>query len=288
MLESQYENKLARWFRDFVSVKLPTKDRTCWRQKDSQPLCGGQACLKQVVMSIPIVLILALEGFHERYYNMEIRWDVPEQLYPSTVDLGKSHGLVYDIVGCAYFTAKTKHYTARFTPDGKHVYAYDGVDSGGSSILEAGSKVKADLAGELRSLPDSAEPRPISLVYKLRGGASAQRTFFERRVEAMQHLHTGINVSDASGPGASAATTTTSMYLPSLSMFSPPYARLADSQRTWMARTGSSTRALFIDYEDGRTVSEESGTFCSSQLASTPFLIAPPMNSITRKGNAQA
>ncbi|KAL1715944.1 hypothetical protein EV715DRAFT_293655 [Schizophyllum commune] len=197
---SNYRGEIKRWFHDFMSVKKPEQDMCCWRQVGGKLLCNGQANIKDIVTSIPVVLILVFEGFDERKARFETQWDAPSELFPLTQALARSHEIVYDIVGRAYYDPLNSHYWARLTPNGKAVYHYDGMSDGGSSVLKENMTVTNDIAGKITVPAGYQGPRPMSLVYHLRGGARAQRSFFKRRMLSIEHKFPEVWLGDACGP----------------------------------------------------------------------------------------
>ncbi|TRM67848.1 hypothetical protein BD626DRAFT_564741 [Schizophyllum amplum] len=250
-----YDNHITAWFRDLLSLNQPDPAvGSCWRQRDGHMFCDGAACRKDIVTSIPTVLILLLEGWDDTICASDVQLSIPTELFPLTKTLGRECGLVYNIVGRAYFDPSAAHFWARFTPDGKHVYQYDGLTGGGSSYLQEAMHVKDDLAGDLYiSASDAEHPRPVSLVYHLRGGVHAQQVFFKHRTKAIEDKFHGIRLSDAYGPAASAPAggprlSADATLLPFASMIAPLYTRLAEDERPWMEGTSSATTDLWIDY----------------------------------------
>ncbi|KAF8833214.1 hypothetical protein BDN67DRAFT_986172 [Paxillus ammoniavirescens] len=101
----------------------------------------------------------------------------------------ESLGVVYDIVGVAYFGHMSKHFVVRYTPDRKKVFDYNGMRNDGMAALIKGATVTSHLAG----LPNTTNC-PVDfpchvVVYQLQGGTNAQAVFAEHQRQQASRLY---------------------------------------------------------------------------------------------------
>ncbi|KAJ7870392.1 hypothetical protein B0H13DRAFT_1896201 [Mycena leptocephala] len=101
----------------------------CWRNidDDGAKTCSGAATILKLTLGIPVMLILEMPADWEG--QKENQWSFPDHIRPLTAGAEAMHGVVYDIVGRVLTNGG--HFKAIFTPDGKHLYSYDGDENGG-------------------------------------------------------------------------------------------------------------------------------------------------------------
>uniref|UniRef100_D8PWE0 PHD-type domain-containing protein n=1 Tax=Schizophyllum commune (strain H4-8 / FGSC 9210) TaxID=578458 RepID=D8PWE0_SCHCM len=234
---ARYEFDISRVFKDFL--KLPTKQphfsdsSPCWRKRDDDLLCEGATCTDpDIVLSIPVVLAVTLNGVE----TAATRWSVPEHLYPHTRNTeDQSQGLVYDIVSMICFERKKEHYWVLFTPDGKAVYKHDGMHHRGRSILLPHATVGDTLAKTIDITPAS-DVWPQQIIYRLRGGSTAQQLFYNRRVDALESAVPDIILSQASGPWPESILSDSPPhlpYLPTATMHESRFRRVPLAEQDW-------------------------------------------------------
>ncbi|KAG2133699.1 hypothetical protein DEU56DRAFT_888775 [Suillus clintonianus] len=187
-LSVQYKGDLAAWFRDLVRVnKEPTSKTYCWRTLDAEVLCHGSPNFLTLYLGIPVMLIVEF-GDVLHHGN---KWNIPKHIRPLTKEAEEKHLLVYDVVGLAFCdrTSNLAHFVARYSPDGKRVYHYDDLSHGGFAQLMKNATLKSHLVGNLHDIPAPAGFNVHGVVYRLRGGSTAQDFFAEYQIAAAERLH---------------------------------------------------------------------------------------------------
>lgn len=216
-LRQLHDGDITKWFRDLVLInKPPTESIHCWRDVDGQPHCHGHAGLLELYISIPIMLIIELgdQGDSENI------WTFPKHIRPLTQNAETTDGVVYDIVGRAFFSDASQHFIARFTPNTKDIYNYDGMTNDGRAILNSGARVQTHLAGSAVHQPVGY--RSHAVVYHLRGGLKAQARYTTDQVAAAQRLHSVLHFT----PGDDGC-------LPTASISGPNIVRFPAEDRYW-------------------------------------------------------
>lgn len=181
-LHQVYGGSVTKYFKDRISLsRAPSNAISCWRvSKEGQPLCPGERVdLKDLILSIPVLLNLEVE----LELNSKTRvWDFPETLYPLTETLASDHGVAYDLIGLALFSSTMGHFIARHASgDHKLIYTYDGIENGGVPIIEQKATFRTHVSGKKIKIP--AGYSVYQAFYYLRGGANAQKMFYELRIK---------------------------------------------------------------------------------------------------------
>lgn len=175
ILHKQYSGSIIKYFHDIFSTinNKPSPSRSCWRVKDSTPLCHGtREDQKDLIISIPIILSVEVSD-HDS-------WDFPSSIYPDTKATTMKHGLVYDLIGLVLFNPTLAHFTARYaSSDKKTIYTYDGMLFNGFPKEESNATFSSHVSGKNINLPDGYVV--YQAFYYLRGGLAAQKEFYRLR-----------------------------------------------------------------------------------------------------------
>ncbi|KAJ7929784.1 hypothetical protein B0H13DRAFT_1859268 [Mycena leptocephala] len=161
-MSEAYHGDTETLFRNMVRInRQPEDSPSCWRNinDDGKKTCSGAATILKLILGIPVMLILEMPADWEG--QKENQWSFPDHIRPLTAGAEAMHGVVYDIVGRVLTNGG--HFKAIFTPDGKHVYSYDGDENGGCAILTP----DVNLAGRI---PPKSGWRTYAVIYHLRGG----------------------------------------------------------------------------------------------------------------------
>ncbi|KAJ6461966.1 hypothetical protein DFH09DRAFT_1114122 [Mycena vulgaris] len=179
-----YGGDVEKWFRNLVMINRTPANGTCWRNVDDDgaPTFSGAARELSLLLGIPAMLILEMPSAWGT--NVAKQWNFPRHIRPLTQGAESLHGVVYDIVGRAF--SNGSHFKATYTPDDKHVYAYNDLRNDGCSVLNADARIDSHLAGKI--MPKSGW-RTYAVIYRLRGGTRAQSFFTKYQVAASERLH---------------------------------------------------------------------------------------------------
>jgi hypothetical protein len=178
----EFKGDFDQYFAHFISLdKTPSPATHCWRTKDTVPLCPGERTdICYLVASLPFILSfevgdekVALQIFEGKTQ----KWDFPPTLLPVTEADADSHGLIYDLVGLALVNRWGNHFIARYaSPDKSVIYTYDGNANEGFPIREDSASFRTHMSGRKIKLPNNY--LVYQVLYRLRGGATAQDQFF--------------------------------------------------------------------------------------------------------------
>ncbi|KIJ13899.1 hypothetical protein PAXINDRAFT_13224 [Paxillus involutus ATCC 200175] len=227
---------LEKWLRDVVRInKQPTPSINCWRTSEGTPLCNGSASSLTLYVHLPVMLIIEA-GDHTDVKN---RWNAPATLRP----LSSSHaeaGVIYDIAGVAYFDPTADHFVARFTPDSKKVFHYDGMRHSGVAMLIKGATITSHLTGypNRDNCPDGCSRH--AFVYQLRGGTKAQEIFGEHQSQQALRLYDIIFAECSEGQDHIGRS------LPHISLGKNNIKQLLPEDLKWLRNP---SRAKTVDYE---------------------------------------
>ncbi|KAH7907135.1 hypothetical protein BJ138DRAFT_1215655, partial [Hygrophoropsis aurantiaca] len=252
VLSEKHNNSLQTWLTDYVRInRSPTKSAQCWRTVEGRPLCNGSADVIRFLVHLPVMLIIDLGD----YANPRNIWDITNHLRPLSRRTDEGQGLIYDIVGLALFNGtEGSHFIARYTPDGKKVFDYDGMQNGGIASLVKGS-ISSHLTGLSNNIPLPDGYHIHAVIYRLRGGAKAQGIFARHQTEQAERLFSvhfdfgkdSLEHDEFNG------------VLPSITLARPNLRQLQPEDLKWM---NNPTRTKTVDYEEVELP--------GSQHASTP------------------
>lgn len=173
----------------FEHIVRPNKDiqptSTCFRQRDGNVYCSGNACYTvDLFISLPIVLLF--EAFdHDD-------WDFPQrlQLLPKCQDI--PDGLHYTLTGRVLSDFDQSHYTVRLRNlHGSQVYEYDDMASQdcGFTRRNPGSSIRTHLFGTDSSL-DLPEGKVTAFaVYYLEGGVRSQEAWLKHQTKVIKEKY---------------------------------------------------------------------------------------------------
>jgi hypothetical protein len=261
----RHNGDVTKWFRDLVLInKLPTESVHCWRNVDGQPQCDGQASELQLYISIPVMLIIELGDRHDS----ENVWNFPKNIRPLTAEAESTDGVVYDIVGRAFFSDEEQHFTTCFTPNSKDIYHYDGIAHGGHAVLNHNAKMSSHLIGS--SVNEPRGFRTYAVIYHLRGGTKAQARYTYDQTTAAERLHPILDFT--SGTNGS---------LPTVSLSGSNITRLPDEDRYWLKNPHTTKSAEFQSIErtasdPKRKISGSKGHLWSSSDEGSPHKLIQP------------
>jgi hypothetical protein len=171
------DGKLEKWLHVQTEVNKGLADIACWKALDGQTYCTGKADLLEVWLTLPHILIGEVE---------DSPWDTPKAMSPLGSGHANSHGVIYDLVGKAFFCPATSHFTAKFRHD-KTVFEYDGMQYGGHSAKIPNATVDSHLSGINGPAPNGSYT--CAFVYVLRGGVKAQQAFRMVQEGKLKRLH---------------------------------------------------------------------------------------------------
>lgn len=207
-LRDRFSGDVAQWFRNYVSVNKSAVATPCWRTIEGKCLCDGSASSLDIPVSIPIMLIVEIGDDHDTRNT----WDFPINIRPLSKEAETTDGLVYNIVGRAFYSASGAHFTTRFTDNGRRVFDYDDIAGKGRAFERKGAKVKSHLAGLDSKIetPDGYITKAV--VYRLRGGRKAQARFTRDQIAQSQRIHPVLEFTpSATGPVPAASITGTNI-----------------------------------------------------------------------------
>ena len=197
-----YSSSIQRWFEDFTSIKTRYTSRdACWRVKDGVPLCSGKReDSPRLVISLPILLIIEapedLEADSSSKSKDLIPWEFPPTLTPSTITKteAKRRGITYDLIGLGLFSKSSMHFIARYADnDSSQIYTYDSMKNNGNAVSDAESDAESATHIQVANqIQDTSKIPPTYLpslaIYHLRGGADAQKTFYQNQTKACSKM----------------------------------------------------------------------------------------------------
>lgn len=188
-LHHVYGGSVTKYFKNRISLsRAPSNAISCWRVKEGQPLCPGERVdLKDLILSIPVLLNLEVELELLNSPSKPMIWDFPETLYPLTETLATEHGIAYDLIGLALYSSTKSHFIARHASgDHKLIYTYDGIANGGVPIIEQKATFHTHVSGKKIKIP--AGYSVYQAFYYLRGGINAQKKFYELRIKDLDNI----------------------------------------------------------------------------------------------------
>lgn len=181
-----YNGSLSNWFDDFTGLQAKfSAQELCWRAHEGKSLCSGKReDSPPLIISLPVLLLLETPDDPNPSKSCHVpSWDFPPTLTPSAVTKRQAghKGMIYDLVGLAFFSSTQSHYIARYATDNNSkIYTYDGMRNGGYAVLEENAKFSTYIAGQAHlNIPRSYTPS--AAIYRLRGGADAQDALFKIR-----------------------------------------------------------------------------------------------------------
>ncbi|KAH7919295.1 hypothetical protein BV22DRAFT_1051142 [Leucogyrophana mollusca] len=200
----EYGGSLKKWFADLVQInRRAIKSAQCWRTMDGVPTCNGSADLLELFIQLPVMLVL-------------------------------------DLVGLAFFSGTDgSHFMARYTPDGKHIFDYDGIRDGGMAHLVKGATISSHLTGISNEIPTPDGYHIYGIVYRLQGGIRAQNFFVHHQTQQATRVF-GIHFDFGEYDN-----TRVNGELPNVTLIKRGIRSLKPDERKWM-KTPTSTRT--IDY----------------------------------------
>ncbi|KAH7907178.1 hypothetical protein BJ138DRAFT_1014934 [Hygrophoropsis aurantiaca] len=235
-LSERYSGSIKKWFQsDVVQInRTPIDAPQCWQTADGAPLCSGASYFLSLFIHLPVMLILDLGDV----VDPQNQWEIPRRLYPLSQGAAKSHGVVYEIVGLALFSPERAHFTARYTPNGRQIFDYDGLRNGGMAQLLKGANVSSHMTGfsDNMHLPD--DYHIYGIIYQLEGGIKAQNFIARHQTQQAERLF-GIHFDFGEH------TTQLDGNLPHVSLIKPHSRPLAPEDLKWLKRP---TKAKTIDY----------------------------------------
>lgn len=179
----EFGGSIKKWLRNKFTVnQTPTPCMTCYRVREGKALCDGVCTEVEFYISLPVVLIFEFPD-----PESDDPWDFPVTLPPSTSKAVTDNGLVYDLVGRVLWSRLESHFITRYTVGGKGIYGYDGRENSGYSMRVKGAKLETHLAGKDIDTPPGFVTHAV--VYHLRGGHTAQATFYHDQLAAAQRLY---------------------------------------------------------------------------------------------------
>ncbi|KAF9470273.1 hypothetical protein BDN70DRAFT_939859, partial [Pholiota conissans] len=186
----QYGGDLAAYFKDYFSLTRKTVPRTCWRTRDSVPLCTGERKdTESIIISIPVIFAIEVSATDNTN-----TWNFPSTIIPLSETAAKDHHVIYDLVGYAMLTQNRTHFTAKYvsrSTQSHSVYTYDGRQNGGQPFR---------IDGDLTSNVDPGDFVAHAFYY-LRGGIQAQQMFVNLRGEELSKKYPlGLRNTDLASP----------------------------------------------------------------------------------------
>ena len=174
----------------------------CWRVIDGVPLCPGKRQNSPwLVISIPILLIIETPEDSQTKSLSKFKdlppWDFPPTLTPSMITKteAKRKGITYDLIGLAFFSKVSQHFIARYVDkDSSQIYTYDGMKDKGNAIPD--SEPDTELATHIQvanriQATSNIPPTyvPSLAIYHLRGGAEAQKAFYQSQTKVCEKMY---------------------------------------------------------------------------------------------------
>ena len=159
--------------------------------KDGVPLCSGkrQDSLR-LVISIPVILILKAPEDSDTNSPSKFKnlppWDFPMTLTPSTIAKSevKQKSIIYDLISLGFFSEASVHFITRYADkESLQIYTYDSMKNKGNAIAEPHTELATHITGQLQAnIPPTYTPSLT--IYYLRGGAAAQKAFYQSQTKA--------------------------------------------------------------------------------------------------------
>ncbi|KAG2140158.1 hypothetical protein DEU56DRAFT_735326 [Suillus clintonianus] len=206
-MAEQFDGDVSKWFRHLIQVKKPPeKSRSCWCVLDGDVLCNGAATCLKFCSHIPITLIIENNDQDiQGHDNNGSSWHFPQTIRPLDGKAEERQGVVYDIVGRAFFSPGTSHFIARYATPDKRIYDYDGIKFGGYVTLDRKAKTTTHIAGTHRLISPPPRFNTCAVIYHLRGGTEAQRYFSRHQMALAQQMlniefvnaHNGSQLTDS-------------------------------------------------------------------------------------------
>ncbi|KAG1794446.1 uncharacterized protein HD556DRAFT_1308143 [Suillus plorans] len=82
--------------------------------------------------------------------NNGLSWHFPQTIRPLDGKAEERQGVVYDIIGRAFFSPASHHFIAHYITPDKHIYDYDGMKLGGHATVDRKAKINTHVAGTHR------------------------------------------------------------------------------------------------------------------------------------------
>ncbi len=190
-----YQGQIKTWFNFLTHMTAAHKGTavSCWRGKH----CSSEAISVKLWTWIPVILTIEPANMagqsHLDFTDLvERNWDFPRTLAPLTLREAREKGLEYIVVSRIF--KNHNHFITRSiipTPGGTPaVFTFDGMKHAGFSQLERGS-IDELMTGASPPVPKGYYT--YAVVYRLRGGPSAQEYFATRQLELIQKkLHVNL------------------------------------------------------------------------------------------------
>jgi hypothetical protein len=203
----QFDGDVSKWFRHYIQVKKPPeKMPSCWCVFDGEVYCSGAATCLKFCLHIPITLIIEIDDQDAQGHNNNgSSWHFPQTIRPLDGKAEERQGVVYEIVGRAFFNPGSSHFIARFATPDKRVYDYDGMKFGGYATVDRKAKINTHIAGTHRLISPPPRYNTCAVIYHLRGGTEAQRYFSRHQMALAQQMfdiefvdsHNGSQLTDS-------------------------------------------------------------------------------------------
>ncbi|KAG2336149.1 hypothetical protein BDR05DRAFT_1015949 [Suillus weaverae] len=120
--------------------------------------------------------------------NGSSSWHFPQTIRPLDGKAEERQGVVYDIVGRAFFCPGSSHFIARYATPDKRIYDYDGMKLGGYATVDRKAKINTHIAGTHRLISPPPRYNTCAVIYHLRGGTEAQRYFSRHQMALAQQV----------------------------------------------------------------------------------------------------
>ncbi|KLO06291.1 hypothetical protein SCHPADRAFT_946216 [Schizopora paradoxa] len=177
-----YEGDAAKLVGDQVCAnRIPDVSPHCWRNNPdiSPDYCNGSASSLRVWTSFPLCLRLELPERSES--PAYLVWKFPDSIPLVGLELdGREVECFYDIVGCAYFSPSSHHFTCTVADVNGRWYYYDDGSNGGLLTPVASCEPLA-FGGEVYNLTIGQQRRrTVAAVYNLRGGVLDQERMLRK------------------------------------------------------------------------------------------------------------
>ncbi|KAG5645384.1 hypothetical protein DXG03_006337 [Asterophora parasitica] len=223
--DSPFKGDISLYLQDYFSAsktagRLVDNEYPCWR---SSKVCSGyRTDMRDLVLSIPVVLVIELER------GDSARWNIPLTVVPQTQSAANDHGVIYDLVGFALFSKG--HFIAHYISGTDGVYTHDGTTNGGRPIRNNQETLSS------QSLPEGYQVHAV--FYRLRGGVNAQAKFYELRTTHLR-IHSPLRLTRLSVMHST----------PTVSYCHPNFYEMAKKNRFWKDKPSEASTTEYLTHD---------------------------------------